>query len=309
MSSNDARYAFHAEYFDAQADLIRPFHVLFFPSDGTVELLDSKSGKRFLKRTECPSLRAKDLFLGATITVFARQLKLVGYADAFTAQHFGPQDRHVHAVIPASHYDHLGAILSALEHNASGVRIVNLHMAPDSSVYLEAVGADPAAVLQATRGVTVLAGAPPGLVPGSSAVLSDCTCVVVKPHAVAAGQLGAIVDALLGDGFMISAMQMVVLEKAQAAEFLEVYRGVVAEFAGLVEELASGACVAMEVRGENVVQAVRQLVGPADPEMARAVRPKTIRARFGADKVHNAVHCTDLPEDGELECQYFFQLL
>jgi len=33
------------------------------------------------------------------------------------------------------------------------------------------------------------------------------------------------------------------------------------------------------------------------------------RAKFGLDRVRNAVHCTDMPEDGNLEVQYFFQLL
>ena len=36
-------------------------------------------------------------------------------------------------------------------------------------------------------------------------------------------------------------------------------------------------------------------------EIARHLRPRTIRAIFGTDKVKNAVHCTDLPDDGRLE--------
>ena len=36
-------------------------------------------------------------------------------------------------------------------------------------------------------------------------------------------------------------------------------------------------------------------------EIARHLRPKTLRARFGIDKIKNAVHCTDLPDDGPLE--------
>jgi nucleoside-diphosphate kinase len=57
------------------------------------------------------------------------------------------------------------------------------------------------------------------------------------------------------------------------------------------------------------VQAFRDLCGPYDPEVARQVKPDCIRARFGVDKVRNAVHCTDLAEDGALEVQYFFQIL
>ena len=35
----------------------------------------------------------------------------------------------------------------------------------------------------------------------------------------------------------------------------------------------------------------------------------SLRARFGKTKVNNAVHCTDLPEDGPLEVDYFFGIL
>lgn len=51
----------------------------------------------------------------------------------------------------------------------------------------------------------------------------------------------------------------------------------------------------------NKVKSFRELCGPHDPEIARNLRPNTIRARFGVDRVKNAVHCTDLPEDGILE--------
>ncbi|MED6244921.1 Nucleoside diphosphate kinase 7 [Ataeniobius toweri] len=44
-------------------------------------------------------------------------------------------------------------------------------------------------------------------------------------------------------------------------------------------------------------------------EIARHLRPNTLRALYGKDKVKNAVHCTDLPEDGGLEVQYFFKIL
>ena len=45
----------------------------------------------------------------------------------------------------------------------------------------------------------------------------------------------------------------------------------------------------------------RELSGPHDPEIARTLRKKTLRAKYGIDRVRNAIHCTDLPEDGVLE--------
>ena len=41
----------------------------------------------------------------------------------------------------------------------------------------------------------------------------------------------------------------------------------------------------------------------------RETEPETIRAKFGVDRVRNAIHCTDLPEDGVLESEYFFDIL
>ena len=79
------------------------------------------------------------------------------------------------------------------------------------------------------------------------------------------------------------------------------YKNVVQEYNSLVEELTNGPCVALEVRQENVVPKLRELCGPHDPEMASNVRPKSLRAVYGKDKGKNAVHCTDLPEDGILE--------
>lgn len=40
-------------------------------------------------------------------------------------------------------------------------------------------------------------------------------------------------------------------------------------------------------------------------EIARHLRSQTLRARFGIDKIKNAVHCTDLPDDALLEVSYF----
>lgn len=44
-------------------------------------------------------------------------------------------------------------------------------------------------------------------------------------------------------------------------------------------------------------------------EIARHIRPESLRSMFGLTKTQNAVHCTDLPEDGILEVEYFFKVL
>ncbi|CAH1782163.1 unnamed protein product [Owenia fusiformis] len=143
----------------------------------------------------------------------------------------------------------------------------------------------------------------------NTAQFNNCTCAVIKPHAVLAGQTGKIISAIQDAHFEISAIHMFHIEKANAEEFYEVYKGVVQEYNSMVMELTSGPCIALEIRAQDAPNAFREMVGPADPEIARHLRPRTLRALFGKDKIQNAIHCTDLPEDGLLEVEYFFKIL
>ena len=81
----------------------------------------------------------------------------------------------------------------------------------------------------------------------------------------------------------------------------------------MVKQLSSGMSIALELKYESSakesVAKLREIVGPTDPEVARSVRPKSIRAKFGQNNDENAVHCTDLQEDGKLEVEYFFKIL
>lgn len=67
--------------------------------------------------------------------------------------------------------------------------------------------------------------------------------------------------------------------------------------------------MALEIHATDAPRTFREFCGPADPEIARHLRPATLRALYGKNKVQNAVHCTDLPDDGILEVQYFFKIL
>jgi nucleoside-diphosphate kinase len=94
---------------------------------------------------------------------------------------------------------------------------------------------------------------------------------------------------------------------AQATEFDEAERGVAPELVEMTQELSTSPCLAIEVAkpGENVAA----LCGPWDVPVARAIAPQSIRAKYGAELVHNAVHCTDLAANAQLECECFFTLL
>lgn len=82
---------------------------------------------------------------------------------------------------------------------------------------------------------------------------------------VISGNGGKIINAIMDAGFEISAMQMYTMEKANAEEFYEVYKGVVQEYNSMVNELTSGASIALEIRAQNAPVAFREMTGPADP--------------------------------------------
>lgn len=148
----------------------------------------------------------------------------------------------------------------------------------------------------------------------STATLTNCTVGVVLPHAISNGHLPEILSLLLNcKAFYVTALELFQMEKQNAAEFYEVYQTVIPEFPTMVDELCNGPCVAVELIGagheKDVVSIFRDFVGPVDPVVAKKLRPESIRAKFGINKVRNGIHCTDLPEDGELESEYFFRLL
>jgi nucleoside-diphosphate kinase len=84
---------------------------------------------------------------------------------------------------------------------------------------------------------------------------------------------------------------------------------VIPEYTDHTIQLSSGLSIALEIRAQNAVETFRQTAGPWDVDMAKELRPDTIRALYGMNRILNAIHCTDLPEDAELECEYCFKLL
>ena len=137
-------------------------------------------------------------------------------------------------------------------------------------------------------------------------ILNSCSCVVIKPHAISEGNAGKIIDILLTEGFEISSMEMLNIDKVQAEEFFEIYKGVLPEYSQMIDSVVCGPIIAIEVRQNDCVNKLRALAGPHDPDIAKALRPNTIRAKFGKNCVYNAIHCTDLEEDAVIECDYLF---
>lgn len=359
MSSSEDRYVFYVEWFDGQADVLRRYMLTYYPRDNSIEMYDPKNKRPFLKRSEYAEVSVDQMYIGSVMTVLARQLKVVDYADEHTRKTMENMKGRTLAIVKPDAYNRIGDIIDAV--HRSGLVIAKLKMvridmnqardfcsllppeegttqaaeflSSDVIIVMDLIGKNAVetwsavvsqiqsqmatdSVRNSVHGSSSASAAlgeinfffGPDRVWPSTALFNNCTLCVVRPHAFTA-HAGSIVSRILGEGFEISAMQLWHLDKAAAEEFVEIYKGVLPEYHDMVAQLCAGPALVMEVRQEDAVNSFRKLVGPHDPEVAKHLRPKTLRAQYGVDRVRNAVHCTDLPEDGLLEVEYFFNIL
>ncbi len=128
------------------------------------------------------------------------------------------------------------------------------------------------------------------------------TLGIVKPDAVARGNLGNIVANLEQRGFTVRAGRLVRLSRAQAEAFYEVHRGR-PFYAELVEFMSSGPCFPMALEGDDAVAAFRAAIGATDPAEAAE---GTIRKLYAESKGKNAVHGSDSDDNAAREIAFFF---
>lgn len=318
-------FGFNVEWHDAQADLMREYQLtVYVPQRGPLEasMFDPKAKRQFLKRAPMPDLRIESLRIGGIVAVMSRQLKIKSYTDEHTRKALDEQRDAFTLLTAPNAYQSLGKILSCIENN--GLTITRLRLVNDGgpAVAIEVIGFN-----AANRWESVSGSLPPSYVQKISnteaqayfedtrrfpttAAYDNCTLCLIRPHAVKAGTAGAIISAIMEGGFEISAAKMVHLQRAEALELLEVYKGVLPYHGEMVDGMTSAPCIALELRASgDVVEQFRQLCGPHDVDMAKHLRPNSLRARFGLDNPQNGVHSTDLVDDAEPEVRYMFEVL
>lgn len=128
------------------------------------------------------------------------------------------------------------------------------------------------------------------------------TFTMIKPDAVAAGHIGAILAKINEAGFKIVAMKLTRLSAEKAGEFYAVHKE--RPFYGeLVDFMSSGAIVSAILEKDNAVEDFRTLIGATDPSKAA---PGTIRALFAKSIGENAVHGSDSDENAKIESDFHF---
>ena len=125
---------------------------------------------------------------------------------------------------------------------------------------------------------------------------------MIKPDAVADGNMGAILKMIEDAGFKIISMNYTRLSAELAGKFYEVHKE--RPFYGeLVDYMSSGSIVAAILEKDNAVADFRTLIGATNPAEAAE---GTIRKLYAKSIGENAVHGSDSDENAQIEGNFFF---
>jgi len=324
----------------------RKYLLKYYVESHAIEMIDIQKKKLFLKKSPCPpEVTINDFSVGNKIFLYSRELFIVDYGDGATRARLHQPYQQCIGILSSDVYQDWGKIVSILEKKMSLVRLRTciftemdaksiLSFLQEDFKYTSSLtrGTNLVVVFQAENGCDVMKETihREGLGQGvfvatnstqtsdistrvlslkSTATFDSCTCCVIRPHAVKEGVAGEILDLIIGQGYEVSAIDSFQFDKVASEEFLEVYKGVVPEYPDHVVQLCSGLSVCMELRAENAVAVFRETAGPWDIDMAKELRPQSIRGKFGRDRIRSAVHCTDVAQDAQLECEYCFQIM
>ena len=128
------------------------------------------------------------------------------------------------------------------------------------------------------------------------------TLVLVKPDGVRRGLSGEIIARFEKRGLQIVALKLMQISKTMAEKHYAEHVGK-PFFDGLVDFITSGPVVAMVVKGDHAIRAVRAMMGATNP--LEAV-PGTIRGDFALVMSENVIHGSDGAESAVREIDAFF---
>ena len=128
------------------------------------------------------------------------------------------------------------------------------------------------------------------------------TFTMIKPDAVAAGNIGAIIDQITKSGFKLVALKYTYLTAEKSGQFYAVHKER-PFYNDLVGFMSSGPIVAAILEKDNAIEDFRKLIGATDPTKAEA---GTIRNLFAKSIDANAIHGSDSDENAEIEGSFFF---
>ena len=267
---------FLADYEDPSG-YVRHLTFSFYQSDCSVGLFDNKNSKVFLKRIVPPeAISMGSLYPGATVTVCARPMKLVGFADDKTRRLYATTRGAALLLVKPDAYQQMGEILDVVSH--SGISVGRLRMVKMSAaeaahfLQLGATPAPPAASMAAS------ARAPPAP-------------VTAHGHGHGHGHEHGAHGGHGAAGAHAGASSSSSSAAASASAL----------------SLTRDNMLCIELAGEDIIARVHELAGPADPADARAAAPRSLRAIFGTSREHNAVHASRDLEAAGRELAFIYE--
>jgi nucleoside-diphosphate kinase len=135
----------------------------------------------------------------------------------------------------------------------------------------------------------------------------ETSLILFKPDAIAKSIVGTVLARFEEAGFRIRGMKTMRLSD----ELLNEHYAHIADLPFFPEILAfmqESPVIALALEGEDVINRVRDLLGPTD---SKAADPGTIRGDFGFkdgdSKMRNVCHASDGPESAAAELKRFFK--
>lgn len=129
------------------------------------------------------------------------------------------------------------------------------------------------------------------------------TFVILKPDCMEQRHVGNVIDRFEKAGFTIVGCKMMRLTSAKLREH---YAHVADKpfYPEIEKFMSSRPVIMLALQGDNIVQKVRDLLGPTD---SRKAAKGTIRGDFGTEMMKNVVHASDSDENAKLELARFFK--
>ena len=129
------------------------------------------------------------------------------------------------------------------------------------------------------------------------------TFVIFKPDCMAQRHVGNVLARFEAAGFDVIGCKMTRLTPALLREH---YAHVASKpfYPEIEQFMSSRPVIMLALQGDNIVQQVRDLLGPTD---SRKAAKGTIRGDFGTEMMKNVVHATDSVENAQAELARFFK--
>ena len=133
--------------------------------------------------------------------------------------------------------------------------------------------------------------------------MSEETLSLIKPDAVERNLIGKIIQIFEDNRLVVEQMKKIHIDIDFAKKFYSIHSDK-PFFDDLCNYISSGPLVAIVLKGDNVIQKNRDLMGSTNPKEAK---PGTIRNLYALSIDKNSVHGSDSLENAKIEIDLFFK--